>query len=76
MIDEIDRGSIEKLFDDFRRPGSPGCAVGVMIGGILAYKGGFGLANLEYDIPIEPDTVFHVASMSKTIHRHGGLITR
>ena len=65
MIDEIDRGSIEKLFDDFRRPGSPGCAVGVMIGGILAYKGGFGLANLEYDIPIEPDTVFHVASMSK-----------
>jgi CubicO group peptidase (beta-lactamase class C family) len=65
MLNEIDRGKIEELFEEFKRPGSPGCAVGVMIDGELAYKGGFGLANLEYDIPIKPDTVFHVASMSK-----------
>jgi CubicO group peptidase (beta-lactamase class C family) len=31
----------------------------------LVFKQGWGLANLEYDVPIIPTTVFHVASVSK-----------
>jgi len=31
----------------------------------VIYARGFGLANLEYDVPITPRTVFHVASVSK-----------
>ncbi len=47
------------------RPGSPGLALAVIRDGNLIFKQGWGLANLEYDIPITPTTVFHVASVSK-----------
>jgi CubicO group peptidase (beta-lactamase class C family) len=33
--------------------------------GKLAYEKGYGIANLEYDVPISPGTIFHVASVSK-----------
>ena len=33
--------------------------------GMVVYRKGFGSAQLEYDIPITPSTVFHVASVSK-----------
>ncbi len=65
MIDQVQRDEVDTLFAEFTRPGSPGCALGVLIDGKLVYKNGFGLANLEYDIPITPSSVFHVASMSK-----------
>ena len=45
--------------------GSPGLALAVIRDGDLVFKQGWGLANLEYDIPITPSTVFHVASVSK-----------
>ncbi|HEX7956842.1 MAG TPA: serine hydrolase domain-containing protein, partial [Pyrinomonadaceae bacterium] len=43
----------------------PGCAVGVVRDGRLVYKRGFGMANLEYDIPNTPSTRFNLASASK-----------
>jgi CubicO group peptidase (beta-lactamase class C family) len=36
-----------------------------MRGGELVFARGYGAANLEYDVPITPSTVFHVASVSK-----------
>ena len=59
------QGKVDALFEQFTQPGSPGCALGVMKDGELVYKQGYGLANLEYDIPITPSTIFHIASMSK-----------
>jgi len=56
---------VDALFEPLTQSGSPGCALGVMRDGELIYKQGYGLANLEYDIPITPCTIFHVASMSK-----------
>ena len=56
---------VDRLFEQFTRPGSPGCALGIMQGGELVYRKGYGLANLEYDIPITPATCFPVASMAK-----------
>ncbi|HYG34273.1 MAG TPA: serine hydrolase [Clostridia bacterium] len=47
------------------RRGSPGLALAVVCDGKLAFEQGWGLANLEYDIPITPTTVFHAASVSK-----------
>ena len=43
----------------------PGCAVGVVKDGRLVYKRGFGMANLDYDVPNTPSTLFNLASSSK-----------
>ena len=46
-------------------PDSPGLALAVIRDGGLIFTQGWGLANLEYDIPVTPSTVFHLASVSK-----------
>ena len=56
---------VDKLFARWDKPDSPGAAVIVARDGAVLYKHGYGIANLEYDIPITPATVFHVASVSK-----------
>jgi CubicO group peptidase (beta-lactamase class C family) len=56
---------VDKVFETWNRPDSPGCAVGVYKDGQIVYKRGYGMANLNDDVPITPATVFHVASMSK-----------
>jgi CubicO group peptidase (beta-lactamase class C family) len=43
----------------------PGCAVGAVKDGKLVYKRGFGMANLDYDVPNTPATLFNLASASK-----------
>lgn len=44
----------------------PGGAVGVVKDGKLVYKRGFGMANLDYDVPNTPSTtLFNLASASK-----------
>jgi CubicO group peptidase (beta-lactamase class C family) len=44
---------------------APGCSAAVSRRGKVIYRRGAGLANLEYDTPITPTSVFHVASVSK-----------
>lgn len=44
---------------------APGAAVAVVEGGDVVHRKGYGLANLEWRIPIEPDTVFRLASITK-----------
>src|SRR5262245_1856186 len=44
---------------------TPGCAISIIRNGELIYKKGYGMANLEYDIPISSSTIFHIASESK-----------
>jgi len=56
---------VDALFAPWDKPGSPGCALGVIRDGQLIYKRGYGMANLEYDIPISPTSVFWIASTSK-----------
>jgi hypothetical protein len=52
------------VFSAYDRPGSPGCAVGVYRDGVVGYAKGFGVANLDHGVPITPDTVFYVGSVS------------
>jgi CubicO group peptidase (beta-lactamase class C family) len=56
---------IEKLFQEYNSMDSPGAAVAVVKDGMVVFRKGFGSAQLEYNIPITPSTVFHVASVSK-----------
>jgi CubicO group peptidase (beta-lactamase class C family) len=66
LFAQDDRGkAIDAIFQEWSRPDTPGAAVAVIQGGRLAFEKGYGVANLEYDIPITPRTIFHVASVSK-----------
>jgi CubicO group peptidase (beta-lactamase class C family) len=56
---------IDRLFAPNHRKDSPGCAIAIVQDGEIVYHKGYGRANLEYDAPITPETVFHVASVSK-----------
>jgi CubicO group peptidase (beta-lactamase class C family) len=44
---------------------TPGCAVAVVKNGEVIFQKGYGMANLEYAIPVSPNTIFHIASESK-----------
>jgi CubicO group peptidase (beta-lactamase class C family) len=56
---------IDSLFLKWNTADIPGCAVGIVRNDSLIFSKGYGLANLEYDIPNEPRTLFHMASVSK-----------
>ena len=56
---------VDELFTAWDSKDSPGASVAVVKDGAVIYKNGYGMANLEYDIPNSPSTVFHIASISK-----------
>jgi len=56
---------VDALFTAWDRPDTPGCALGVIQDGQLVYARGYGMANLDYDLPITLDSVFYIASTSK-----------
>ncbi len=56
---------VDRLFAEWDKPNSPGAAVVVLKNGKIVHQKGYGMANLEYDVPITPATIFDVASVSK-----------
>ena len=44
---------------------SPGCAVLVAKNGNIIFQKGFGKANLELDVPVIPESVFRIGSITK-----------
>ncbi len=56
---------VDKIFTQWDKPDSPGCALGVISGGKLVYKRGYGSANLDYNAPLTSESVFYIASTSK-----------
>jgi CubicO group peptidase (beta-lactamase class C family) len=67
--DQPDRDATSKrvdaLFAQWDKPDSPGCAVAVIRDGRVIYNRGYGMANLDYGIPISSQSVFNIASTSK-----------
>ena len=59
------RDQTDKVFAKWDSTVSPGCALSVMQDGQIIYKRGYGMADLDHDVPITPETIFHVASISK-----------
>lgn len=56
---------IDQLFSRWDTKYSPGCTIGIIQGDSLIYSKGYGMANLEYSIPNGPETIYHMASVSK-----------
>ena len=56
---------VDQVLQRYAEPGSAGCALAVIDNGRIVYKQGYGLANLELDVPILPSTVFNIGSMAK-----------
>lgn len=56
---------IDSVFADIDQAQNPGCALVIISGGELVYNRGYGSANLDYDIPIDSNTVMNVGSVSK-----------
>lgn len=58
---------MDSIFYHYDRPGQPGCAVAVMAEGEPIFAKGYGVANLDYNIPIRTDSRFMIASISKQV---------
>ena len=57
--------AIDSIFSDWNKADVPGCALGIIKDGALIYSKGYGLANMEYDIPNSGSAVFRIGSTSK-----------
>lgn len=56
---------IDSLFTQWNSSNTPGCTIGIIRNDSLIYAKGYGMANLEYAAPNTPETIFHMASVSK-----------
>jgi CubicO group peptidase (beta-lactamase class C family) len=58
---------IEKVFERFQQEHRiPGAVFGIVVDGELAYVKGFGVRDRTSQDPVTPDTVFRIASMTKS----------
>ena len=64
---QLDTKAIDQVFSKWDKPDSPGCTVAILKDGNIVYAKGFGMANLDYLVPNQPNTVFRIASTSKQI---------
>lgn len=56
---------VDRVFSEWDREDSPGCAVGALDRGEFVVRRGYGMADLDDGVPITPDSVFRMASVSK-----------
>ncbi len=62
-----DPARIDAVMKEHSGKTGPGCAVAVIRDGKVTHARGYGMADLERNVPIGPDTVFDIASTSKQI---------
>ena len=58
-------GQIDQIFARWNKPESPGCVVAVAKDGKQVFARGYGMANLEYSVPMSPATVSETGSVAK-----------
>lgn len=56
---------IDELIPSAVNDTTPGLIIGVLQNGEIIFKKGYGLANLNYDIPNSPDMVYNIGSVAK-----------
>jgi CubicO group peptidase (beta-lactamase class C family) len=56
---------VDTIFEEFDKTTSPGCVVGVYQDDRTLYQRAYGMANLDHEVALTPESVFHVASVSK-----------
>jgi len=56
---------MDSIFQHYE--GRPGVAVAVVKNGETLFQKGYGLSNLEHDVPITPETIFDVSAVAKQL---------
>lgn len=64
---ETNEKRIDQIMSIWDTDSTPGISLAVVQNGKVVFSKGYGMANLEYDIPIETNSIFHVASISKQV---------
>jgi CubicO group peptidase (beta-lactamase class C family) len=59
------RQQVDRIFSRFNRNSGPGCAVAASLDGTAALSAAYGMADLEHDVPLRPDSIFEAGSVSK-----------
>jgi CubicO group peptidase (beta-lactamase class C family) len=58
------QAEVDRIFSAFNTH-TPGCSVGVAQNGSVVLKAGYGMADVERNVPITPDTIFESGSVAK-----------
>ena len=56
---------VDALLVQWNQLDTPGAAIAIVQDGEILYQQGYGMASIELDVPITPETVFPVASVAK-----------
>ena len=56
---------VDRIFAEWNKPGSPGCALGIVRDGSMLYRKGYGVQSLATRLPLTTASVFYAASVSK-----------
>ena len=62
---DISPRAVDQIFSVYDKAGSPGCSLGVIREGDFIYRKAYGSANLELGVPLSPQSVFYMGSVSK-----------
>ncbi len=65
MATKAHEKAVDEIFSSWDKEDAPGAGVGVFQNGKITYARGYGMANLEYDIPNDANSVFRIGSTSK-----------
>ena len=57
--------AIDSIFAEWNKADTPGAALGIIKNNQLIYAKGYGLANMEYNIPNSASSVYRIGSTSK-----------
>jgi CubicO group peptidase (beta-lactamase class C family) len=58
---------IDAVMSEVYKPGQPGAAVILRKNGKTIFRKGYGLADLELGVPVEPDMIFRLGSITKQL---------
>ena len=62
---EDSKEKVDKIFAEYDKADSPGCALGVIRDGKFVYRKGYGMGSLELGVPLSPESVFYMGSVAK-----------
>jgi CubicO group peptidase (beta-lactamase class C family) len=62
---DVGDAQIDRIFERWSSSATPGCAVGAAVAGKPVLSKGYGMADLEHDVKITPETIFEAGSVSK-----------
>jgi CubicO group peptidase (beta-lactamase class C family) len=65
LAQDVPTQKVDPIFSLYDKPGSPGCSLGVIRDRDFVYRKAYGLANLELGVPLSPQSVVYMGSVSK-----------